>query len=83
MLVETRAISPIHNHPVQVSPARSKGRFGQFHKQNKFQRINRKASSFSFDNFDSFENEEIMYDGQCRTILFHLSHIGSFVDVYV
>jgi hypothetical protein len=83
MLVETRAISPIHNHPVHINPTRSKGRFGHFHKKNSFQRIKKQTSFQSFDNFDSFDNEEIMYDGQCRTILFHLSHIGSFVDVYV
>ncbi|MBF0451886.1 MAG: hypothetical protein HQK75_14370 [Candidatus Magnetomorum sp.] len=83
MLVETRTISPVQYHPVQVNPTRSKGRFGNFHKKRQLQRIKKQTSSYDFDAFDSFEKEEPMYDGHCRTILFHLSHIGSIVDLYV
>ncbi|KPA13650.1 hypothetical protein MHK_006124 [Candidatus Magnetomorum sp. HK-1] len=82
MLVETRAISPIQHHQVQVTPTRSKDRFGHFHKKNRYQRIQKK-SLYAFNDKASFEKEEPMYDGQCRTILFHLGHIGSIIDLYV
>jgi len=81
MLVETRAISPIQNRA--IIPTRSKDRFGHFKQKDRFRRVHKRASTHSFSGFDSFDEEEPMYDGQCRTILFQLGHIGTFVDVYV
>jgi len=83
MLIETRAISPISNRSVQIAPARAKDRFARYRQHNKYRRIHRQATSNAFGGIDSFENEEPMYDGRCRTILFHLGHLGSYVDLYI
>jgi len=82
MLIETRAISPITNRAVQVMPTRTKDRFVRYKQRGRYRRIHKQATSHAFG-MDAFEKEEPMYDGQCRTILFHLGHIGSYVDLYV
>jgi hypothetical protein len=83
MLIETRAISPISNRAVQVTPSRAKERFVHYRQNNRYRRIHKRATATAFGGIDSFEKEEPMYDGQCRTILFHLGHIGGYVDLYV
>ena len=83
MLIETRAISPISNQGVQVTPSRSKDRFVQYKQRGRYRRIHKQTISKAFGGVDPFDQEEPMYDGQCRTILFHLGHIGTYVDLYV
>jgi len=83
MLIETRAISPISNRAVQVPPTRSRERFVRYKQRGRYRRIHKQTTSKAFGGIDSFDNEEPMYDGHCRTILFHLEHIGTYVDVYV
>jgi hypothetical protein len=83
MLIETRAISPIPDRAVQITPSRTKDRFARDRQNNRYRRIHRQKSSNAFGTIHSFEKEEPMYDGLCRTILFHLEHIGSYVDLYV
>jgi hypothetical protein len=83
MLIETRAISPIPNRSVQITPSRTKDRFARHRQHHQYRRIHKQTMSNAFGGIDSFENEEPMYDGHCRTILFHLGHLGSYVDLYV
>jgi len=83
MLIETRAISPITDRAVQVKPTRAKDRYVHYKQRGLYRRIHKQAKFNAFDGVHSFEEEEPMYDGYCRTILFHLGHIGRYVDMYV
>jgi hypothetical protein len=83
MLIETRAISPITDRAVQIRPSRSKDRFVHYKQRGQYRRIHKQTKSTAFDGIHSFEKEEPTYDGQCRTILFHLGHIGRYIDMYV
>ncbi|ETR69635.1 MAG: hypothetical protein OMM_09428 [Candidatus Magnetoglobus multicellularis str. Araruama] len=83
MLAETRAISPIQNRAVQVTPTRARDRFPRFKHKGRYQRIHRQAMTSAFSDINSFDKEEPMYDGQSRTILFNLGHLGSNIDLYV
>jgi len=83
MLVETRAISPILDRAVQVTPSRAKDRFARYKQRNRYRRIHKQTTSNTFGGVETFDKEEPMYDGHCRTILFHLGHMGTYVDLYV